>query len=145
MLQVISKRIPLRKDLIVSSVRAVQTTVRVADEAEYQKAIPFEKMPRPKALPFIGVAHHFMPGGQFFNKNMKEMQMQLKDAYGDVVFFKGTFGQPDFVFLFNVKDHEMIFRTEGKWPIRQVFEVLDAFRANERPDLFQGIGGLLQE
>lgn len=108
-------------------------------------AIPYKNIPGPSALPLISIAHHFMPGGKYHNMGMKEAHQKLKEEYGDVVKLKGVFGKPDFIFVFNPKDIELIFRSEGQWPYRMPLEVLDHFRAKERPDLFQGIGGLLQE
>lgn len=145
MFQVLTRNVALRRDLVLGSVRATHTKVKIPDEEEYKNAIPFEKVPGPKPLPLIGIAHHFLPGGQFYKMGMVEMHRQMRKRYGDVVMFKGVFGREDIVFLFNPKDIELIFRTEGKWPYRRALEVLDEFRFKERPDLFKGIGGLIQE
>lgn len=145
MFQVIKRNVFIQRGILSTRVRTAHSNVKIPDDKEYQNAIPFEKLPGPKALPLTGIAHHFMPGGQFYKKGLIELQQILKERYGEVVIFKGTFGKPDFVFLFNPKDIELVFRTEGKWPYRTHLEVLDEFRTKERPDLFQGIGGLLQE
>lgn len=115
------------------------------DESEYNQAIPFDKIPGPKSYPVVGIAPHFMPKGKYYKLGIKELNQKMREEYGDVVILKGAFGKPDFVFLFNPKDFEIVFRTEGKWPYRPALEILDEFRVKERPDLFQGIGGLLQE
>lgn len=146
MFQVISRRTYLQKNLLVLvSTRSVKTTVKIPDESEYSKAMPIEKVPGPKPYPLLGIAPHFMPMGKYYKAGIKDMNRKMKEEYGDVVVLKGAFGKPDFYFLFDPKDIEIVFRTEGKWPYRQGLELLDEFRLKERPDLFQGIGGLLQE
>lgn len=119
--------------------------VKVADEHEFQQAKPYETIPGPKALPGISIIHHFLPGGKLYNLGVIEQHKTLRDEYGDIVRLKGAFGKPDFIFLFNPKDLELVFRTEGQWPYRRSLEILDEFRKVERADLFDGIGGLLQE
>lgn len=128
-----SQRPIFRKDLQVIISRALTTV------------IPYEKIPGPKAVPLLGVAHHFLPGGQFHKKELKDFLQQMKSAYGDVVRMKGTFGKPDLVFLFNPRDIEKVFRSEGKWPYRRGQAILNEFRTKERPDLFNGVGGLVHE
>lgn len=119
--------------------------VKIANADEYNLAKPYEQIPGPKPLPGISIAHHFLPGGKYYNMGVIEQHQKLRDEFGDVVRLIGAFGKPDFVFLFNAKDIELVFRTEGQWPYRRQLEVLDEFRTVERADLFQGIGGLLQE
>lgn len=156
MIRVISRTIPhgilsktpsthIPRCLATSSVVNSVSAMKLPDASDYESAIPYEKLPGPNALPLISIAHHFMPGGKYHNLGMKECHQKLKEEYGDVVKLKGVFGKPDFIFCFNPKDIELIFRSEGQWPYRMPLEVLDHFRAKERPDLFQGIGGLLQE
>lgn len=141
----VAKSIRPTASVLFPTSRGLQSSTKFPYEADPQKVIPYEKIPGPKALPVLGVIHHFLPGGQLYNKGLLEQHKLLRDTYGNVVVLKSTMGKPDFVFLFDPKDMEVVFRTEGKWPFRLQLEVLEEFRTKERPDLFQGIGGLLQE
>ena len=131
------KQLPVR---VLSSFVTVQV-----DSATETAAIPFEKIPGPKPLPIIGIAHHFFPGGKHHNLGLKGVHFKLRNEYGDVVHLPGSFGKKGIVFLFNPKDIETMFRNDGQWPYRRGMEVLNDFRTNERPDLFQGLAGVLQE
>lgn len=49
------------------------------------------------------------------------------------------------IFTCNEKHYELIFRTEGIWPIRKSIETFLYYRKNYRPDVFQNLGGLASE
>lgn len=74
-----------------------------------------------------------------------ELHTTLKKEYGPLLRFPGFFGRPDFVFTYDPKDFETIFRNEGIWPRRRSFFAFDYFRRNVRPDVYKNLGGLIND
>lgn len=110
---------------------------------EYAKARPFDEMPGPSALQLL--TNMSLPWGKYYKAGLKELHGKLQKEYGDVVKFPGMFGRAPLVFLYDADQVEKVFRNEGQWPYRSGFEFFQEFRKNSRPEIFQGIGGLLQE
>lgn len=54
-------------------------------------------------------------------------------------------GKRDIVMTFDPNDYETLFRTEGPWPLRRGLETFQYYRQSVRPDVFQGIGGLISD
>lgn len=46
---------------------------------------------------------------------------------------------------FDPKIYEIVYRTEGLWPVRRGLETFDYCHRHVRPDVFGGIGGLMFE
>lgn len=70
-----------------------------------------------------------------------ELSKSLNAEYGSLVKFPGLLGQNDFIFTYDPKDIETIFRSEGKFPVRRGFDTLEYFRATYKKDWFEkGIG-----
>lgn len=112
---------------------------------EFHNARPLREIPGPKILPFLGVMHHFLPGGQFHNKSMVEVHNSLRKQHGDLVFLPGSLGRPDLVVTYDPDQFAKLYRNEGQYPHRRAFAVFEYFRKYERPDLFKGRAGLLTE
>jgi len=51
----------------------------------------------------------------------------------------------DFVFAYDPKDIETLFRNDGPWPSRPSIKSLEYYRKHTRKDFFQGVGGVLIE
>lgn len=87
----------------------------------------------------------FFPGGALHNVNFIDMHKVLRERYGDILIFKGYFGQRDTIITYNPEDFEKVYRTEGMWPERIGLLSFEHYRKKVRPDFFQGIGGLVSE
>jgi hypothetical protein len=76
-----------------------------------------------------------------FVKWIKHMQK----TYGPISKVTNIPGKRDLVFLFNPQDFEVVFRHEGQWPERLLFDTIPYYRNVVRKDFFEGIGGILVE
>ncbi|XP_036331403.1 cytochrome P450 12b1, mitochondrial-like [Rhagoletis pomonella] len=85
----------------------------------------------------------FMPGGRLYNANVIAIEEFFREQYGDIVRLKGTLGKADTVFTFNPADFEVTYRNEGPWPVRIGLESFAHYRMNVRPEIFQGVAGLV--
>lgn len=109
---------------------------------EYAKARPFSEMPGPSALQLI--VNMMLPSGKYYKKGLKDLHGLMKEEYGSVVKFPGMFGRDPLVFIYDAFDVEKVYRNEGPLPYRRGFEFFQEFRQNSRPEIFGGMGGLLQ-
>lgn len=66
-----------------------------------------------------------------------------RERYGDIFRLNGILGKPDTVFTFNPTDFETVYRNETIWPVRIGVDSLGHYRLNKRPDVFQGVAGLV--
>lgn len=132
----------------------------------WEKAQPYNKIPGPKGLPFVGIGHFFLPGGWFkfiifcfilvyfhlnlvlgkyYGKNLPQLHKLINEEFGDIVMIPAMMGRRDMVSIYDPNDIEMVYRTEGQWPHRRGMDTFEYFRLKMRPDVFKGIGGLLTE
>lgn len=103
---------------------------------------PFEKIPIASKYSLI---RGFLPGGEFYDKNLDDFYRLVNKKYGNVFMFKGMFGRRDVVMTFNPADFETIFRNEGVWPFRDGLDTLAYHRKVRRTDVFGNISGLVTE
>lgn len=131
----------------------------------WENAKPLNEMPGPKSYPIVGLLPHFIPGGKYSNLPLIDINRKMREEYGKIVFFPGSFGLKNIVrykivinqFLlsftylilqvatFDAHDYEKVYRNEGVWPERLGMECFTYFRKNVRPEIFKGVGGLLAE
>ncbi|XP_068148105.1 probable cytochrome P450 12b2, mitochondrial [Drosophila tropicalis] len=112
------------------------------NDAKWQEAKPFNEMPGPSNWRLLSF---FLPGGELHNTNLIQMNRRLRELYGDIYRFPGMMGKADVVFTYNPEDFEVTYRNEGIWPIRIGLESFSYYRKVQRPDIFNGIGGLVSE
>lgn len=74
---------------------------------ELQKPKPFETIPK---LSTLGLLAGFMPGGQFYGKELQEVHAVLRKKYGNIVKFPAFFGRPSIVFTYKAEDFEKVMR-----------------------------------
>jgi cytochrome P450 family 12 len=74
-----------------------------------------------------------------------ELHTQLNKEYGPIAKFSGLEPKNDFVFLYDPKDIETVFRNDGLWPMRPPIQSFDYYRKHTRKDFFKGVGGLTVE
>ncbi|XP_013107493.1 cytochrome P450 CYP12A2 [Stomoxys calcitrans] len=103
-------------------------------------AKPFETIPTMGALNFL---RHFLPGGKYAKLDTSQMMLAFKEDMGPIARMKGALGRPDIVMTHNPHDFERTLRNEGIWPVRPGSESLYYHRSVHRPDIFQGVEGLL--
>uniref|UniRef100_A0A1Q3FR33 Putative cytochrome p450 12a4 mitochondrial n=1 Tax=Culex tarsalis TaxID=7177 RepID=A0A1Q3FR33_CULTA len=120
----------------------VTVTLEGQSEVEYANALPYEKIPRPS---FWQMMVGFAPGGRYSNVTFPELHRRFRRDYGDLMVMPGQFGRKDVVLTFRPDDFKKLFRTEGQWPNRIALETFVHYRKNVRPDVFKGMGGLVNE
>lgn len=136
----------VKEECPVKPTNNVDTCPQSTIEAdELLKARPTSEIPGPKSLPFIGIMHKFLPGGEYFNVKMPELHRRMRTEHGNLVMLPGSMGRPDMVLTYDPEDFAKLYRNEGQWPHRRAFAVFEYFRKHERPDLFKGRAGLLSE
>ncbi|KAL0883187.1 hypothetical protein ABMA27_016626 [Loxostege sticticalis] len=105
---------------------------------------PFEDVPGLKALPIIGVLHHFLPifGTVGIQQNFFNMFNILERKYGPIVKVDGIFGRGTLVLFFEPDHFDKIYRAEETNPLRPGAQALDYYREVLRKDRFDGVYGL---
>lgn len=75
---------------------------------------------------------------------MNEFLKILFEEKGNAFYVpKGFFGRSNMFMTQNPDDYEKVFRSDGVWPIRKGFEILDNHRQVHRKDYFGETNGLL--
>lgn len=75
------------------------------------------------------------------DENWVDKQKALMKKYGKIVKLSKLPGQQDFVFVFDPKYFEEMYRNEGPWPERGGAQSLVYYRKVLRKDFFEGVGG----
>ncbi|XP_066264725.1 cholesterol side-chain cleavage enzyme, mitochondrial-like [Branchiostoma lanceolatum] len=88
------------------------------EEKEEATAKPFEAIPGPKGLPFVGTALHAAMGG-WMDKFHLHIQNRWRQ-YGYI--YKETIGPQTLVFIGDPDDVAAVLRAEGRYPRRYAFE-----------------------
>jgi cytochrome P450 family 12 len=83
--------------------------------------------------------------GKYNFADLVELHTQLNKEFGPIVKFSGLAPKNDFVFIYDPKDVETVFRNDGLWPIRPPIKSLEYYRKHTRKDFFKGVGGLILE
>ncbi|KAH8348639.1 hypothetical protein KR084_009332 [Drosophila pseudotakahashii] len=127
----------------INSVRAASSQTQVfgsvTDDA-VTEARPYKDIPRPSKFEF---AKAFLPGGEFHGVSIVDFAVSMRDRYGDLFIMPGMFGRQDMVTTFSTKDIEMVFRSEGVWPQRDVFPSITYHRTHVRKDFYEGNLGIV--
>lgn len=79
--------------------------------------------------------------GKYYKISQSDLHKELRHEYGNLVKFPGLFGQKTIIISFDANDIELIFRSEGQFPIRKSMETMAYYRKKIRPDIFN-LGGL---
>ncbi|CAG9786719.1 unnamed protein product [Diatraea saccharalis] len=110
-----------------------------------ERVKPFDAMPGLKALPVIGIMHHFIP---FFGtigpkNNFFDMFEVLYNKYGPIVKMEGMLAKGTMVMFFEPDHYDKIYRAEeSPAPLRMGFEALVYYREELRKERFDGVYGL---
>lgn len=104
---------------------------------------PFELIPGPKPLPFIGNIWRYLPLiGQYKPDTLVENAIYNRKTYGPIVREEIT-NNLTVLHLFRPEDIEALFRQDGKYPHRRSHRALLKYR-HDRPTIYRD-GGLFPE
>ncbi|XP_055709201.1 probable cytochrome P450 12b2, mitochondrial [Phlebotomus papatasi] len=113
-----------------------------AIERSWSTAKPYVTIPGPSILNLI---RSFLPKGKFESQPFPEIHRQLRNEYGPIYKLTGTFGKRDIVVVNDPKDFEIVFRTEGTYPMRRGLDCLSYYRKEYRKDQYPVTYGLVTE
>ncbi|KAK9872098.1 hypothetical protein WA026_016143 [Henosepilachna vigintioctopunctata] len=126
------------------SSQIVTPEVLETDSVGWNSAIPYEKIPGPKALPLIGNTWRFLPFvGGFQIEHIDKVCKSLYGKYGKIVKLEGLIGRPDMLFLFDPDLIERVFRQEDSMPFRPSMPSLAYYKHNYKKDVFGESGGVI--
>ncbi|KAH9500934.1 hypothetical protein Btru_069234 [Bulinus truncatus] len=103
------------------------------------RALPLSSMPGPsglRKLPYIGTALMFKPFTRYSPESFGELVASLHRKYGHV--FKSRLGREFSVHTDNAEDAEVIYRSDGQFPLRCLMTLSKVFR--ERNGLPNALG-----
>lgn len=104
---------------------------------------PFNSIPGPRALPFIGNMWRYIPViGQYDINDLASIARMNKQKYGPLVRLKIN-DKLTILSLFDPNDVEALFRQDDKYPSRRAFVAMKKYRT-ERPDRYTD-GGIVPE
>ncbi|XP_041973420.1 uncharacterized protein LOC121729098 [Aricia agestis] len=92
----------------------------------------WKEIPGPSSLPVIKQLLHFLPGGDLHKADIN-LAGELHAKYGPIVRLDGSFGSPNFVFLYDPDVIEYVLRNEDHLPVRPGFQSLVYFRNKNKP------------
>ncbi|GAB0094308.1 Cytochrome P450 [Sergentomyia squamirostris] len=133
---------PLRSFSVQPKAAVISNFDEEISEESWKNAKPYDSIPGPSKF---GVISSFMPGGRFRGFSFPEIQTVLRKEHGIIYKIPGLFGRRDLVLLNDPKDFEVVFRTEGNFPMRRGFDTIEYFRKVHRKDKYKVTAGLLNE
>ncbi|XP_061720726.1 cytochrome P450 CYP12A2-like isoform X2 [Cydia pomonella] len=93
-----------------------------------QNIKPFDEIPGPSSVPFLGPIHNFLPGGKLAGYKGVKLSERLYKLYGPIVRLDGILGGYDTVFLFDPDAVEHVLRSEDPTPVRPSLETMEYYR-----------------
>ncbi|XP_067001958.2 probable cytochrome P450 12a5, mitochondrial [Anabrus simplex] len=101
---------------------------------------PFEEIPGPKPSENDPT---FLPGiGNLSNLDFYTLSEALYKNYGNIVRLSGVRSDKQTVYLYDPQHIETVFRNEGQWPVRVLFDSILKYRHEMRADFFKGVEGV---
>lgn len=100
---------------------------------------PFCEVPGPNLWDLF---KYFRPGGILNGKPILDVQSEFLRRYGNICKIPGLLGKPDIVFVYEPGDMEQIFRSEGSYPMRHLFDYVAYHRNVWRKDFYAKTLGL---
>lgn len=97
-------------------------------------------IPGPTKTTFI---RDHLPFGKLYGKPSSKLYNIYRKRYGDIFRLPAIdASESSEVVLWNPRDFEHVFRTEGLWPTRKGLKSMEYFRHVRRRELFGDAGGL---
>ncbi|XP_045592515.1 cytochrome P450 302a1, mitochondrial [Procambarus clarkii] len=107
----------------------------------HQDVRPFEDIPGPVSLPVVGTLYHYLPFvGQYSFKRLHHTGLRKLQQFGPLVRERLVAGVT-LLLLFDPRDIEVMYATEGRYPMRRSHLALEKYRL-DRPHMYN-TGGLL--
>ncbi|XP_068083411.1 probable cytochrome P450 49a1 isoform X2 [Anabrus simplex] len=104
---------------------------------------PFEEIPGPKPSENDPT---YLPGiGNVANLDFNTLSEALYKNYGTIVRLPGQGGDKDVVYLYDPHYIETVFRNEGQWPVKEIFNSMLKYRDELRRDFFKGVVGIVTQ
>ncbi|ESO90809.1 hypothetical protein LOTGIDRAFT_163695 [Lottia gigantea] len=128
------KRCSISTSLGIS--RSEGRAVNSNDVSDYNQALPFEDIPGPRGIKYLGTLHHYMTG-RLDKYKYQDILEEYFSKYGPI--FKETLFGSTIVHVCDPKMFEVIYQDEGKYPeIEPLVEPSQKFRGEG--DLSLGLG-----
>lgn len=103
------------------------------------KAKPFHQIPGPKpSLPFIGTSWQYTRWGRYNLYQLHEASTDKYYRYGDLMKEEYQWRRP-VVHSFNPDDFQVIFHSQGRWPVRPPIEFVCKYRT-DHPLKYNSVG-----
>ncbi|KAI8507297.1 hypothetical protein Bbelb_146770 [Branchiostoma belcheri] len=112
------------------SSRGAASTATADEQAAPEEAVrPFEEIPGPKGLPFIGTSLDYSPFGRFpIHTKLGHSTIERYQTYGKI--YREKLGpRRHTVFVCDPKDIATVFRSDGRFPERPIINALNTYRA----------------
>ena len=149
-----------------ASLNSEHSNVRYASgsqaSVEFSNAKPFEEIPQPPTVPFLGHANYFMGKiiltflftGIVIFKLLPDKRMSLdsfehfhnpwREKYGNLIRMRLPFQRP-MLLSYDPDDFKTVYSSDGKYPINPTFENMGYFRKNFKKDKFPKSGKFVPE
>ncbi|XP_078680497.1 putative cytochrome P450 CYP44 [Branchiostoma floridae x Branchiostoma belcheri] len=128
--------------LHLSSGGAASTATADEQAAPEEAVRPFEEIPGPKGLPFIGTSLDYSPFGRFpIHTKIMQSTIERYQTYGKI--YREKFGSLEAVFVCDPKDIATVFRSDGRLPERPISNSNLTYRKMRQKPL--GVGNLQGE
>uniref|UniRef100_A0A1L8E4J3 Putative cytochrome n=1 Tax=Nyssomyia neivai TaxID=330878 RepID=A0A1L8E4J3_9DIPT len=108
----------------------------------WKSAKSYESIPGPTSFQLI---RSFLAGGQYSGVPMSEVHRSMRNTYGPIYKLRGSFGKRDIIAVFDPKDFEVVYRTEGTFPMRRGLDSITYYRRVYRKDKYPISLGLVSE
>ncbi|GJQ77283.1 putative cytochrome P-450 [Trypoxylus dichotomus] len=120
-----------------SSTVNLEEILDVREENLWRNALPYSKVPGPRALPVLGNNWRFIPYiGPCQIENIDKVSKDLYAEYGSIVKIDKLFGRPDMLFVFDPDEIEKVFRQEDLMPHRPSMPSLNYYKHVYRKEFF---------
>ncbi|KAL0272713.1 UNVERIFIED_CONTAM: hypothetical protein PYX00_005578 [Menopon gallinae] len=101
------------------------------------KIRPYNEVPGPKGLPFLGNSWRFLPIiGHYQLPELDKIMSSLHNEYGEIVRLGGLIGHADLLFVFNPNEIERIFKREETMPHRPSMPSVKYYKQVLHKDFF---------
>lgn len=105
---------------------------------------PYDKVPGPRPIPFLGNAWRLLPLiGQYQISDVAKISQLFYEEYGKIVRLSGLIGRPDLLFVYDADEIEKVYRQEGPTPFRPSMPCLVHYKSVVRKDFFGDLPGVV--
>lgn len=102
--------------------KAAMVTMLPPSDYQCSQIKQFDDIPGPPSVPVLGGLVNHLPFGKFHGKTPIDIYKECRSSYGNI--YKEKILHFTFVHIFDPNDFETVFRSDGKYPIREAFLTL---------------------